>query len=227
MALLATEATVAPAQHQDSGAPSTSFDCESGSLPARQLGRQQKVVHYLPFIGAFCAAAMIGFCFVGPALDGSRVTSSGHGHMAKSFVPLTMPTRLSSSARASTNMVASESRAVANRREAVMKGLTGGAGLLAASALAPGAAHADSIEEIAARANQKAEADRVAAANKAPEQEVSAQDKATPVLAALGGSVALSVPFYYKNLQRLGTKIASGGKDSGYEKKDKGKPKRR
>jgi hypothetical protein len=27
--------------------------------------------------------------------------------------------------------------------------------------------------------------------------------------------VALSVPFFYKNLQRLGIKIASGGKDDG------------
>ena len=33
--------------------------------------------------------------------------------------------------------------------------------------------------------------------------------------------VVLSVPFYYKNLERLGTKIASGGKDSGYETKSK------
>jgi FtsZ-binding cell division protein ZapB len=35
---------------------------------------------------------------------------------------------------------------------------------------------------------------------------------------ALVASVALSVPFYSKNLERLGTKIASGGKDDGYNK---------
>ena len=35
---------------------------------------------------------------------------------------------------------------------------------------------------------------------------------------ALLGSVVLSVPFYYKNLLRLGTKIASGGKEDGYDK---------
>ena len=29
-------------------------------------------------------------------------------------------------------------------------------------------------------------------------------------------SVVLSVPFYYKNLQRLAIKITSGGEDSGY-----------
>ena len=33
----------------------------------------------------------------------------------------------------------------------------------------------------------------------------------------LVGSVALSVPFYWKNVARLVTKIASGGKDDGYD----------
>lgn len=32
------------------------------------------------------------------------------------------------------------------------------------------------------------------------------------------GSVALSLPFFYKNVLRLGTKITSGGKDDGYGK---------
>lgn len=32
------------------------------------------------------------------------------------------------------------------------------------------------------------------------------------------GSVVLSVPFYFKNLQRLFIKITSGGKDDGYDK---------
>lgn len=35
--------------------------------------------------------------------------------------------------------------------------------------------------------------------------------------AVLAGSVALSVPFYWKNLARLATKIGSGGKDDGYD----------
>lgn len=39
--------------------------------------------------------------------------------------------------------------------------------------------------------------------------------KLTPVYGALG-VVGLSVPFYFANLQRLGTKVASGGRDDGY-----------
>jgi len=43
-----------------------------------------------------------------------------------------------------------------------------------------------------------------------------------PVLAA-GGLVALSVPFFAANLGRLGTKVASGGKDDGYGRTTKGR----
>merc|ERR1711990_65615 len=96
---------------------------------------------------------------------------------------------------------------------------------LGAAALSAGplAARADSIEEIAARANAKAKADREAAYT--PEPEVSSEEKLKPIITALGASVVLSVPFYYKNLQRLFTKVSSGGEDDGYSKKGKKMPK--
>ena len=50
-----------------------------------------------------------------------------------------------------------------------------------------------------------------------PEPEQTTQEKLQPILAAVGASVVLSVPFYYRNLQRLWIKISSGGEDSGYE----------
>jgi len=45
--------------------------------------------------------------------------------------------------------------------------------------------------------------------------------KLTPVYATLG-LVGLSVPFYFANLQRLGTKVASGGRDDGYGRQTAG-----
>lgn len=57
--------------------------------------------------------------------------------------------------------------------------------------------------------------DRVAAAAKAEEP----QDESDPkslVIGALLGSVALSLPFYWKNVARLGVKISGGG--DGYDK---------
>jgi len=80
-------------------------------------------------------------------------------------------------------------------------------------ALSPAIAHADSIEEIAARANAASEAARVAAAA-APEEEKT--DGKGLVLGALFGSVALSLPFYWKNVARLAIKLTGGG--DGYDK---------
>jgi hypothetical protein len=46
-------------------------------------------------------------------------------------------------------------------------------------------------------------------------------ERSFPIAAAAGGGVLLSVPLYFANLQRLGTKVASGGKDDGYGKNQK------
>ena len=46
-------------------------------------------------------------------------------------------------------------------------------------------------------------------------EEQSAEGK-TLVIGALLGSVVLSVPFYWKNVVRLVTKVSSGGTDDGY-----------
>jgi len=56
------------------------------------------------------------------------------------------------------------------------------------------------------------------------EEEIKAEkeQQQLPVLAA-GGLVALSVPFFAANLGRLGTKVASGGKDDGYGRTTKGR----
>jgi len=51
-----------------------------------------------------------------------------------------------------------------------------------------------------------------------PKEEKDAEQagKFSGVLYAGGAAVALSVPFYFANLQRLGTKVISGGADDGY-----------
>merc|ERR1711924_86484 len=105
--------------------------------------------------------------------------------------------------------------------------LNGAALATCAAALAalPSAALADSIEDIAAKANAKAIAAREAEAAKmdAKDDEASTGDKLKPIITAVGASVVLSVPFYYQNLQRLFTKVSSGGEDSGYAKKSGGR----
>ena len=92
----------------------------------------------------------------------------------------------------------------------------------AALSAAPLVAHADSIEEIAAKANAKAKAEREAAFEAPPPEVQSDEDKLKPIITAIGASV-VSVPFYFENLKRLATKVSSGGADSGYAQKDKGK----
>ena len=93
---------------------------------------------------------------------------------------------------------------------------------LGAAALAAGplAANAD-IADIAAAANAKAAKEREEALYGEPEPEVDSGEKLKPILIALGGGTALSIPFYFQNLKRLGTKVASGGKDSGYQQSKK------
>ena len=106
------------------------------------------------------------------------------------------------------------------RRAALFNGAALASGAVALAAL-PREALAGSIEDIAAKANAKAVAEREAAAAKidSKEDEVSTEEKLKPIITAVGASVVLSVPFYYQNLQRLFTKVSTGGADSGYSKK--------
>ena len=117
------------------------------------------------------------------------------------------------------------------------------AGLFAAT-LAQSAS-AKTIEEIAAESNKAAVADREAAAaapvraatpratashaasppapphlpRRCPAQEPDAdENKLLPIIAIGGGGTLLSTVFFAENLKRLGTKVASGGKDDGYTK---------
>ena len=94
---------------------------------------------------------------------------------------------------------------------------------LGAAALAAGplAANAD-VASIAAAANAKAAKEREEALyGPPPEPELDSGEKLKPILLVAGGGLALSIPFYFQNLQRLGTKVASGGKDSGYAQSKK------
>jgi len=89
----------------------------------------------------------------------------------------------------------------------------------------PAAALADSIEDIAARNAVAAEAARgekkKCGYGALPQCDTEVEQDNGSSLGLVGGvlvgSVALSVPFYWKNLARLGTKITSGGKDDGYD----------
>ena len=65
----------------------------------------------------------------------------------------------------------------------------------AALSAAPLMAHADSIEEIAAKANAKARAEREAAIEAPPPVEQTDEEKLKPIITALAASVVLSVPF--------------------------------
>ena len=101
---------------------------------------------------------------------------------------------------------------VTSRRSAVTTAAAAGLALAV-----PTLALADSVEEIAARNAARAEEARAAAAAKADEP----TEEGNPALVvggALFASVALAYPFFNKNVERLGTKIATGGKDSGYGK---------
>jgi len=74
----------------------------------------------------------------------------------------------------------------------------------------PLAARADAIEDIAAKANAKAKAQREEALSAPPPVEQTDEEKLQPIIGALAASVVLSVPFFAENLKRLGTKISTG-----------------
>ena len=71
----------------------------------------------------------------------------------------------------------------------------------------PLAAKADTIEEIAARANAKAQAEREAV----KAERIREEGEGTNLVGgAVLASVVLAVPFFAQNLQRLGIKISTG-----------------
>jgi len=81
----------------------------------------------------------------------------------------------------------------------------------------------EALARIAQKTREKAEAEKAAkfSAMRAPGEEekalMEAQEEAKRNILLVGvGGTALSVPFFYKNLERLSTKVFSGGEDSGY-----------
>jgi large subunit ribosomal protein L15 len=71
------------------------FDCEALEQPTgnAELSTRKKCTKYVPFGAAFVAAAMIGFCVVGPLLRSAMVTDTHHGHaLGKAFMA-TVPMR--------------------------------------------------------------------------------------------------------------------------------------
>lgn len=108
---------------------------------------------------------------------------------------------------------------MSSRREAVLAGVATATALTALPVFADDTD--DAIARIAARAKaENAANDAKAASSVKTEAELEEEQEASKrnIGLALVASVALSVPFYSKNLERLGTKIASGGKDDGYNK---------
>ena len=57
--------------------------------------------------------------------------------------------------------------------------------------------------------------ERIAARAQEPDAD---ENKLLPIIAIGGGGTLLSTVFFAENLKRLGTKVASGGKDDGYTK---------
>ena len=117
-----------------------------------------------------------------------------------------------------------------SRRSALLKGVSAGAGLAVAVSL-PQLAFADDNEDamarIAAKATAANEAEKQAKKDrlqkrmqkgKTEEQEIeekAAQSK-NLVLGIGAGGTLLSTAFFYRNIQRLFTKVTSGGEDDGY-----------
>jgi len=109
----------------------------------------------------------------------------------------------------------------ATRREAIESlATTAAAFAFVAPAVAVGTNDADDVvARIAAQNAAKAAAAREQAAVEASKPKKEPTDGKSLVLGAAGASVALSLPFFLPNLLRLGTKLASGGKNDGYGSK--------
>merc|ERR1719311_1770916 len=77
----------------------------------------------------------------------------------------------------------------------------------------------DAMARIAAKttaANEAAKAARVRAPPTGAELLAKQEESKNKILLVAVGGSALSIPFFFKNLQRLATKVATGGQDSGY-----------
>jgi len=151
-------------------------------------------------------------CAIGLALVGS----------AEGFSPVGTPARVVTR-HASPQMLQS-------RRDALFAGAAAATTLAATASPAFAAIDEDANEAAMAAIAKKAAAQNAAAdaakkANiKTPEEQQAAQDEAKRNIGiALAGSVVLSVPFYYRNVLRLATKIGSGGEDDGYNTYKEGK----
>lgn len=67
--------------------------------------------------------------------------------------------------------------------------------------------------------NKEEKARRKVLKERTPEEIAAEEAKNTASIQyAIGGGLALSVPFFAANLQRLGIKVASGGKEDGYDR---------
>lgn len=109
-----------------------------------------------------------------------------------------------------------------SRRQAM---LTVGA---VAAAILPTVAQADDTEDamvkIAAKNKAKLAEEKELAREKLKTQikeEEDPSEKFKKIALVGGGGVVLSVPFYYRNIIRLFTKVSSGGADDGYATKGK------
>jgi hypothetical protein len=66
-------------------------------------------------------------------------------------------------------------------------------------------------------AAQKLDRDRTIKKSQRTKEQIEQEDQAKlGGVAAVGGLTVLSLPFFFPNLQRLATKVGSGGKDDGY-----------
>mmetsp|Transcript_63104 Transcript_63104/g.110142 ORF Transcript_63104/g.110142 Transcript_63104/m.110142 type:complete len:191 (-) Transcript_63104:248-820(-) len=108
-------------------------------------------------------------------------------------------------------------------RRAAIANIATAATALAAVSLMPQSALADAaddeIMEIARRSNAEAKRlrEEEAALYNQEVPEVSTEDKLKPILGVAAVGILLSLPSYLNNLKRVTIKVASGGKDSGYD----------
>eukprot|EP00586_Coscinodiscus_wailesii_P011896 CAMPEP_0172490642 /NCGR_PEP_ID=MMETSP1066-20121228/21148_1 /TAXON_ID=671091 /ORGANISM="Coscinodiscus wailesii, Strain CCMP2513" /LENGTH=162 /DNA_ID=CAMNT_0013259215 /DNA_START=126 /DNA_END=614 /DNA_ORIENTATION=+ len=125
-----------------------------------------------------------------------------------------------SSCALSMNTNGSGEDSVSSRRQALGH-ISGWAAAAATIASAPTIVYADDADDTVKRiAAQSAAANEAARAKKEKEAAAKAEGGGTNLvgLAAAGG-VVLTLPFFLPNLQRLGTKLGSGGESDGYGKK--------
>merc|ERR1719247_1705574 len=103
-----------------------------------------------------------------------------------------------------------------------------GAAALGVAAL-PAASFADATDDAIARiaaknaaAFEKEKEDTIKNAKTAEEIEQDAEDAKNNIILIAGGGTLASTAFFYRNILRLFTKVASGGEDDGYSTSSKG-----